>query len=341
MAGKQGFNAAKKGSGQVGFQRVPVRAPADPGSAPVPFPYTALPSPAEPATGLPTFDELLTEEMRAQWVHERALVMETLAEVPDTTVDAWYLTQTAAGRTEFNLGVVAGTYTQSQAGQLAQLAETVTKGQEAVLRRAETVSADRVLDFRALVADARESPYVATTLQKNATKQNIPEKVAHAFLADRTGLSVLRLRDSDTRLSVRFDDDGVVGVNVPATSGQSKDADFIIVVPRRNGTTHVVLASHKHAREGGGHQDNQKADAFRFLANASEAAAAGRDIPGLADIVACTIGRSAGRVTWEPALILDGPYFAGAAVYPDARPSMQSRFVGNSEQFAAWVTGGR
>ena len=206
-----------------------------------------------------------------------------------------------------------------------------------MLDRLQSIAEDRGLDLLDLLAEAKVSGNLLSFLQKNATKGMKYEGTAGAYIERHApGVRVLRLADSATKLSIRFDTAGVAYVNAPAGKDVSKDADLAVIQETGNNTAAVYLVSHKFARIGGGHQDNQKADAYTFLTNASRcSSSAASPASDLSKLAAEVLADKSLTIEWSPALILDGDFFANA---PDAFASNTNgskAFVGNTDAFVA------
>lgn len=210
-----------------------------------------------------------------------------------------------------------------------------------ILEKIGNFSDDRGLDMLDFLSEVKASTNLASQVQKNATKKGLYEPAAAAFIELRSRFSVLVLAHAETKLSVRFSDSGQVGINREAKDPYSKDADLLAFL--WNGEKcHAYLISHKYARVGGGHQKNQRSDATKFLAYANEALNNGEKIPELRELVEKFAGKSIteSNFTWEPALVLDGEYFANAPAvvqseesYPKLRNT--KLFIGDVDAFAS------
>jgi hypothetical protein len=206
----------------------------------------------------------------------------------------------------------------------------------ALLSRLQSIADDRGLDLLDLLAEAKASNNLLSFIQSNATKGMKYEATAGAFIENRVpGVRALCLASTDSKLSVRFDKTGKAWVNTKAGKDLSKDADLAIVVPTGEHTATVYLASHKFARIGGGHQDNQKADAHTFLTNAIKCQPGASPLAELNKLAAAALGDPHLTITWEPALILDGDYFATAPA--DLATTFQGKpvLIGDTDSFVA------
>jgi hypothetical protein len=207
-----------------------------------------------------------------------------------------------------------------------------------LLGKLQSIAEDRGLDLLDLLAEAKASRNLLSFIQKNATKSMKYEKTAAAYIElRRPKVRVLQLADKSTKLSVRFDRDGNARINTPASKEKySKDADLAAILRTSADAATVFLISHKFARVGGGHQDNQWVDASQFLEYAcqnpleadsprdqiQELAGRALDAPGI-------------RVSWEPALILDGEFFAGAPNRMSSTFRGRPCFVGDTDAFVS------
>jgi hypothetical protein len=206
-----------------------------------------------------------------------------------------------------------------------------------MLGRLQSIAQDRGLDLLDLLAEAKVSGNLLSFLQKNATKGMKYENTAGAYIERHTpGTRVLCLRDAGNKLSVRFDAAGTAWINAPVRNEFSKDADLAAIRKTGEHTAVVYLISHKFARIGGGHQDNQKADAYTFLTNAARCPASDTSLTNeLRKLAAGALNDPALTIEWEPALILDGDYFASAPNDLAATVNGHPAFVGNTDAFVA------
>lgn len=221
------------------------------------------------------------------------------------------------------------------------LGKQLSTSRKDILEKIGNFSDDRGLDMLDFLSEVKASSNLATQVQKNATKKGLYEPAAAAFIELRSRFSVLVLAHAETKLSIRFSDSGKVGINREAKDPYSKDADLLAFL--WNGQNcHAFLISHKYARVGGGHQKNQRSDATKFLAYANEALNNGEQIPELRALVERFTGKliSEANFTWEPALVLDGEYFANAPSvvqseesYPKLRNT--KLFIGDVDAFVS------
>lgn len=177
-----------------------------------------------------------------------------------------------------------------------------------LLGKMKNLADDRGLEILDLISEAQAGSNLVSLFQKNATKQGIHEPLCVALINVRTPQTVrgIRLkgdRSLNTSLSIRFDENGKVSINMPGkTDRYSKDADIAVIVSKADITT-VYLCSHKFARVAGGHQDNQLKDSAKFLRFALRNA--GKPIRELSD----HLGLSGKKVEIVPTLLLDGEFF--------------------------------
>ena len=178
-----------------------------------------------------------------------------------------------------------------------------------LLLKLSNLADDRGLEMLDLLAESRAASKVVSLFQKNATKQGIHEPLCVALINNRTGTRVRAFRlkggeNEDGSLSIRFDDTGKIYINEPGKGDRfSKDADIAIRVDDAEGHT-IYLCSHKFARVGGGHQDNQLKDSAKYLRYAL--LSRGKSIPELASFV----GLGTEPYNIVPTLILDGDFFS-------------------------------
>ena len=206
-----------------------------------------------------------------------------------------------------------------------------------MLGRLQSIADDRGLDLLDLLAEAKVSGNLLSFLQKNATKGMKYENTVSAYIERHApGVRVLRLADSGSKLSIRFDATGVAWVNEPARKDLSKDADLAAIRKTGEHTAVLYLISHKFARIGGGHQDNQKADAHTFLTNAARCPASSvSPVSELCGLAARALNDPTLTIEWEPALVLDGDFFANAPGDLAATFNGLPTFVGNTDAFVA------
>lgn len=210
-----------------------------------------------------------------------------------------------------------------------------------ILEKIGNFADDRGLDMLDFLSEVKASSNLASQVQKNATKKGLYEPAAAAFIELRSRFSVLVLAHAENKLSVRFSDSGKVGINREAKDPYSKDADLLAILWDGN-KCHTYLISHKYARVGGGHQKNQRSDATKFLAYANEALNNDEKLPELRELVEKFTGREIleDNFSWEPALVLDGEYFANAPSvvqseesYPKLRNT--KLFIGDVDAFTS------
>lgn len=207
-----------------------------------------------------------------------------------------------------------------------------------LLGKLQSIAEDRGLDLLDLLTEAKASRNLLSFIQKNATKSMKYEKTAAAYIElRRPKVRVLQLADKDTKLSVRFDRDGVARVNTPANKEKySKDADLAAILITSDDAATVFLISHKFARVGGGHQDNQWVDASQFLEYACQnPLEADAPCAQLQELARKALDAPGVRVAWEPALILDGEFFAGAPNSMSGTFRGRPCFVGDTDAFVS------
>lgn len=264
-----------------------------------------------------TYEHVLTECMVGTWLAGMVELADVLDSLDIVDVLLWSLARTPSVHEEL-------------AALLPDAAAALDGVQERALRRAtrrrgvDTVGAldrllsltdDRGLDLLDVLTEARSTRNLVTVLQKNATKRGLTERIAAALIEHRTpeNVRVVRLGASTTSLRLRFNSEGDhrVGGN---SAGFSKDADLLVVIDRGAKGASALLVSHKFARVGGGHQDNQKRDAIEFGRNAALSAGRGTDIPELRRVVSGVLDRPIDeeQLSWRPALVLDGAFFRAA-----------------------------
>lgn len=210
-----------------------------------------------------------------------------------------------------------------------------------ILEKIASMSDDRGLEMLDFLSEVKASANLASQIQKNATKKGLYEPAAAAFIRLRSTNDVLVLAHAENKLSIRFSSTGQVGINKTASDSYSKDADLVAFSFNKT-RCHAYLISHKYARVGGGHQMNQRADAAKFLAYANEALSNDEKLSELRDLIAKNQGLDIPleNFSWEPALILDGEFFANSASkiraeesYPQLRNA--TFFIGNVDEFVA------
>lgn len=215
------------------------------------------------------------------------------------------------------------------------------KDRKVILEKIASMSDDRGLEMLDFLSEVKASTNLASQVQKNATKKGLYEPAAAAFIRARSNFDVLVLAHATNKLSVRFSSTGQVGIRKKASDSYSKDADLVAFSFKKS-NCHAYLISHKYARVGGGHQMNQRADAAKFLAYANEALLKGEPLEELRHLVAEATGRdiSTQDFSWQPALILDGEFFANAPTkiraeesYPQLRNS--TFFIGAVDDFVS------
>lgn len=225
----------------------------------------------------------------------------------------WAITQASAIRTELEAALHSNGLTPAQVKAIFKhLEERLNPRKEIsdLLLKLSNLADDRGLEILDLLAESRAASKVVSLFQKNATKQGIHEPLCVALINNRTGTNVHAFRlkggeHGDISLSVRFDDSGKIHVNKPGRGDTfSKDADIAIRVNNPEGCK-IYLCSHKFARVGGGHQDNQRKDSAKYLRFALRSM--GRPIPELASFV----GLRSEQYEIIPTLILDGEFFSG------------------------------
>lgn len=195
-----------------------------------------------------------------------------------------------------------------------------------LLLKLSNLAEDRGLDMLDLLAESRAASKVVSLFQKNATKQGIHEPLCVALINNRTGANVRAFRlkggdHGDRSLSIRFDDSGKIFINESGKADRySKDADIAIRVDSAQ-SHKIYLCSHKFARVGGGHQDNQLKDSSKFLRFAL--LSKGKSIPELASFVGL------GTASYEivPTLVLDGEFFSSHI------PQLRDEFKGAKGEF--------
>lgn len=209
---------------------------------------------------------------------------------------------------------------------------SVSVEQRRTLNKIANYAYDKALDVLQLIERAKTCEEVASALQKNPTKQNPYEPLAATFISERSGRKTVQLASKEAHLQIRFQRDGSVAIDGKAGEADSKSADLLTLVEQPDGQVRAILSAHKFARVTGGHQDNQRRDAIDFLNCALEAKEQHPDIPKLRALAAGLLGRevSAEQFSWEPALILDGKYFAGMTLDTEA-------FVGDSDGFVSYL----
>ncbi len=179
---------------------------------------------------------------------------------------------------------------------------------------------------------------VKSVFQVNVTKQNVFEKLSCEWIGNRSEVRTVRLAASETKLQLRFRQDGS-----PVIGGSAKDADCksvdLLSVGILQGRLHCVIAAHKFARTSGGHQNNQQRDAEAFLACAKRGKEAAVSIPELTELGTQLVGlpQVPTEVSWEPALVLDGGYFTQAIRDISAGERSTDAFVGTSDSFADYL----
>lgn len=221
------------------------------------------------------------------------------------------------------------------------LGKQLPSNRKDILEKIGSFSDDRGLDMLDFLSEVKASTNLASQVQKNATKKGLYEPAAAAFIELRSRFTVFVLAHAETRLSIRFSDSGKVGINREAKDPYSKDADLLAFLWSGE-KCHAYLISHKYARVGGGHQKNQRSDATKFLAYANEALNNGEKIPELRELVEKITGKSIAETnfSWEPALVLDGEYFANAPSVVQAEesyPKLRNTklFIGDVDAFVS------
>lgn len=276
------------------------------------------------------YDLLLPE----QWINGRRELQHQLRELSAGQTRAYYLLRHSEGLARLS----PRNPSEALLAALSAKVSTLSKAATELLKRVASLSTDRGLSFFQTLEEARNSELAASAVQKNPTKQGLPEPYAAEYIRQKAGVVVLRLADSSSKLSLRFASDGSVGVNVAAGETYSKDADLAILL-EHEGEVEVILASHKFARVGGGHQDNQRSDATRYLVNALRATKKTPDIPSLRALISEALGWEVAEnaFRWSPALILDGLYFHGARNVvlgsADLPANAKDSFIGDTDAF--------
>jgi hypothetical protein len=217
----------------------------------------------------------------------------------------------------------------------------ISKDRKEIIEKIASMSDDRGLEILDFLSEVKASTNLASQVQKNATKKGLYEPAAAAFIRARSTFDVLVLAHAENKLSIRFSSSGQVGIKKKAGESFSKDAD-LAAFSFKNDKCHAYLISHKYARVGGGHQMNQRADAAKFLAYANVALDQFEPLGELRELVAKVTGReiSQENFSWEPALALDGEFFANAPEkiraeesYPQL--SNSTFFIGSVDEFVA------
>lgn len=234
-------------------------------------------------------------------------------EVTHRDLCGWAIAQDPVIRVEFENALLSSGLTDSQVKvALKQFEKKMTpkKDLSDLLLKLLNLADDRGLEMLDLLAESRAASKVVSLFQKNATKQGIHEPLCVALINNRTSAHVQAFRlkggdHGDRSLSIRFDNSGKIYINKSGKGDTySKDADIAIRVDDAKGHK-IYLCSHKFARVGGGHQDNQLKDSAKFLRFALLSNS--KSIPELSSFV----GLGAARHEIVPALILDGDFFSG------------------------------
>lgn len=255
------------------------------------------------------FREAVLEAWRESFREATVLV----DEVTHEDLCGWAIAQDSAIRSKLENALLSSGLTPSQVKAAFRQFEkllTPRKDLSDLLLKLSNLADDRGLDMLDLLAESRAASKVVSLIQKNATKQGIHEPLCVALINNRTSANVRAFRlkggdHGDRSLSIRFDDSGKIFINESGKADRySKDADIAIRVDSAKG--HIIyLCSHKFARVGGGHQDNQLKDSAKFLRFAL--LSKGKSIPELASFV--EIGTASYEIV--PTLILDGEFFSG------------------------------
>lgn len=213
-------------------------------------------------------------------------------------------------------------------------ADPLSSNEKELLQKILNYGRDNGLSIWDIIEDVKTNQTAASALQKSATKQNPYEPLAAEWITRKSGLKTYQLGNKETKLDLRFNLDGSIDVNKKASESDSKSVDLITLVEDGD-KIHVILSAHKFARQGGGHQDNQLADATTYLVAAKKAAR--KNIPELHKLVEKITDRKISQddLSWEPALILDGDYFRDPS--KGLGKAHRNRFIGNSDEFAVWV----
>lgn len=223
--------------------------------------------------------------------------------------------------------------------ELRKLSPKTSDPRSELMARLASIADDRGLDLLDLLSEAKASSNLLSFLQKNATKGMKYERTAAAFIEARLGgVRVFQLAEGKNRLEIRFDDTGKAHVNAKANTEHSKSADLAAVVQTSCDAATVYLISHKFARIGGGHQDNQKADAGTFLTRAAKNRPdSDPPLTHLRDLAVKWTHNAGLTAQWEPALILDGDYFAQSSGQLAATFDGHTTFVGDTDDFVEFA----
>ncbi len=232
-----------------------------------------------------------------------------------------------------------------QSQDLAKIfSKTVNKEKKEILEKIFNIADDRGLDLLDFLSEVKSSTNLASQVQKNATKKGLYEPAAAAFIQVRSIFDVLVLAHAENKLSIRFSGMGKVGINRQAADPYSKDAD-IVAFSFKGSLCSAYLISHKYARVGGGHQMNQRADAAKFLAYANEALLRDEPLDPLRELIQTATGRTIARedFSWQPALILDGEFFANAPAViraEESYPALSNTtlFIGSVDDFVGMAS---